>query len=81
MQLLHYSMSSIWNCYNCYELYFKIRTKQNDNIYTLFKEKTTRSIKTKFDKPMTLVDAQSQSHRFSEIGQVSPAFGYPQVVN
>ena len=30
---------------------------------------------------MTLVGAQFQSHRFSEIGQVSPAFGYPQIVN
>ena len=30
---------------------------------------------------MTLVDAQSQSHRFSETRQVSPAFGYPQIVN
>ena len=30
---------------------------------------------------MTLVDAQSQSHRFSEIGQVSSAFGYPRIVN
>ena len=30
---------------------------------------------------MTLVDVQSQSHRFSEIGQVSPTFGYPRIVN
>ena len=30
---------------------------------------------------MTLVDVQSQSHRFSEIGQVSPIFGYPRIVN
>ena len=30
---------------------------------------------------MTLVDAQSQSHRFSGTGQVSPALRYPQIVN
>ena len=37
--------------------------------------------KLKFDKAMTLVDAQSQSHRFSEIRQISPAFGHPHIVN
>ena len=31
------------------------------------------------DKSITLVDAQS--HSFSEIGQVSPAFRHPQIVN
>ena len=30
---------------------------------------------------MTLVDAQSQSHRFSETGQVYPAFGYRRILN
>ena len=32
-------------------------------------------------KLMTLVDAQSQSHRFRKTGPVSLAFGYPQVVS